>query len=109
LRRLPAPRPPALTAWLAAADRLRAGNQALAMLETTTLLLPPATAAPAPVVPLPPKPVPSPEPAVPVTSISTRTDLPASGSPVGRIGDIVREAVDLRPVFADIFGGISVF
>jgi len=109
VRRLPAPHPPALTAWLAAADRLRAGNQALAMLETTTLLAPPAIAAPAPVAALPPKPVPPPEPAVPVTSISTRADLPASGSPVGRISEIVRDAIDLRPVFADIFGGIKPF
>jgi hypothetical protein len=51
LRRLPAPRPPALSVWLAAADRLQAGNAALATLETAVVLVPAPAAAAAPVVP----------------------------------------------------------
>jgi type II secretory pathway component PulM len=50
LRRTRGPRSPALTAWLAAADRWQAGNAALATLETATLL-PPATVV---AVPMPP-------------------------------------------------------
>ena len=46
LRRIPGPRPAALTNWLAAADRLLAANAALATLETATILAPPAPAAP---------------------------------------------------------------
>lgn len=45
LRRLPGTRPVAVSNWLASADRLLAGNAALATLETATLLAP---AAPAP-------------------------------------------------------------
>jgi hypothetical protein len=45
LRRMPAPRPAAVTAWLAAADRLQAGQAALTVLETAAITLPiPATA-----------------------------------------------------------------
>lgn len=44
LRRLPPPRSPAVTAWLAAADRLQAGLAALNVLETAAITLPmPAT------------------------------------------------------------------
>ncbi|GGE10454.1 hypothetical protein GCM10011529_16060 [Polymorphobacter glacialis] len=41
LRRLPSPRPAALSNWLAAYDRLQAGSQALAMLEAAMVLPPP--------------------------------------------------------------------
>jgi hypothetical protein len=45
LRRLPSPRPAAVTAWLAAADRLQAGQAALTVLETAAITLPiPVTA-----------------------------------------------------------------
>lgn len=40
LRRLPGPQPVALATWLAAADRLQAGSQALATLENAVLLAP---------------------------------------------------------------------
>lgn len=98
LRRLPAPRPRALANWLAAADRLHAGNQALAMLETTTLLAQPvATTSPVP----PEKPVLTPVPAVPVTRTNTSVDQAVIG---GRIGGIVSDALNLRPVLSGIFG-----
>ena len=109
LRRLPAPRPQALANWLAAADRLRAGNQALTMLETTTLLAQPV----APPVSAPPeKPVLTPVPAVPVTRTDTSVDQPARGSfigspivsPIGRISGIVGDALDLRPMLSAVFG-----
>lgn len=45
LRRLPPPRPAALVNWLAAYDRLQAGSQALAVLETAMALPPPVPAA----------------------------------------------------------------
>lgn len=51
LRRLPDANRPAVTGWIAAAERLRIGTESLATLETATALLPPA----APVAPrLPP-------------------------------------------------------
>jgi hypothetical protein len=46
LRRLPGPRPAALTSWLAAADRLIAGQDGLAVLEASAVLPPPAPAKP---------------------------------------------------------------
>ncbi len=48
LRRLPPPRPAAIERWLAAANRLLAGEEALRQLETAALI-------PSPVVPLPPE------------------------------------------------------
>lgn len=45
LRRLPPPRPPAVMAWLAAADRLQAGHAALATLEAAAITLPMPTTA----------------------------------------------------------------
>ncbi len=104
LRRLPAPRPQALANWLAAVDRLQAGNQALAMLETTTLLAQPVATS----VPVPPaKPVLTPVPAVPVTRTNPGVDQPAVGRSVsvhiGRITGIVGDALDLRPVFSAVF------
>lgn len=47
LRRLPGPRPAALTNWLAAADRLQAGTAALVTLETAMVLAPPELSRPA--------------------------------------------------------------
>jgi hypothetical protein len=46
LRRLPGPRPAALTAWLAAGDRLQAGMAALTTLETAAIMPPASVAAP---------------------------------------------------------------
>lgn len=46
LRRLPGPRPAALTRWLDAVDRLGAGTQGLAVLENGVLLAPAALAVP---------------------------------------------------------------
>jgi hypothetical protein len=46
LRRSPAPRPAALTAWLASADRWQAGTTALTTLETAAIM-PPAASPPA--------------------------------------------------------------
>lgn len=43
LRRLPDPRPAAVAAWLAAADRLQAGMAALETLETAAIMVPVAT------------------------------------------------------------------
>ncbi len=53
LRRLPTPRPPAITGWLADANRWQAGAMALATLETAVVL------APAPVVAAPASPAPA--------------------------------------------------
>lgn len=97
MRRLPAPRPQALANWLAAADRLQAGNQALAMLETTTLLAQPVVT---PAVVLPEKPVLTPVPAVPVTRTNTSVDQTV----IGGIGGIIGDALDLRPMLSGIFG-----
>lgn len=47
LRRLPGPRPAALTNWLAAADRWQAGSTALATLETAVVLAPAELSRPA--------------------------------------------------------------
>jgi hypothetical protein len=47
LRKMPAPRPPALSNWLAAADRLQAGTAGLAVLENAILVAPAPVAAPA--------------------------------------------------------------
>jgi len=101
LRRLPAPRPQALANWLAAADRLHAGNQALAMLESTALLAQPVVT---PDAVAPEKPVSSPVPAVPVTRTNTKVDQTVIGGRIGRIGDIVGNALDLRPRLSEIFG-----
>jgi hypothetical protein len=97
LRRLPGPRPQALANWLAAADRLQAGNQALAMLETTTLLAQPVVT---PAVVPPEKPMLAPVPAVPVTRTNTKIDQPV----ISGIGGIIGDALNLRPVLSGIFG-----
>lgn len=99
LRRLRSP-PPALAGWLAAADRLQRGNQALATLEAASLLAPPV----APVIAAPSavaSPVPVP---VPVPASAARTSVQGKA---GGIGGSVRDALDLRRVFADVFGVMS--
>ncbi len=51
VRRVADPSRPAVTAWIAAAERLRVGSESLTTLETATALLPPATPMAAAVTP----------------------------------------------------------
>lgn len=93
LRKLPAPRPAALTNWLAAAERLQAGMQGLAVLETATLLAP-ATAAPA--VPVTPA-----APAAEARSVALGGAASSHRPGIfAAVGDAVHRALDLRGVLA---------
>ncbi len=96
LRRLPGPRSPALSRWLAAADRLNAGNLALTTLETGTLL---AQA----VQPVAAEPLPEPVIA-PATKTRAGAPVPAGGGAKISLGDALRDALDLRPLLDDLFG-----
>ena len=99
LRRLPNP-PPALAFWLAAAERLQRGNQALAALEAASIVVPPVATVVAPsAAPVVPADAPAATSTNPRTSVVI--EVPRHGG--GSIGGAVREAIDLRPVFASVF------
>ncbi len=89
LRRLPAPRPARVAAWLAAAERLQAGSQGLATLEAGALLVP------SPVIPPPGPAALPPQPAQ--TPAKTRAE-PATGhisSAILRVSPVLARVRDL--------------
>ena len=89
LRRLPLPRAPAVTNWLAAAQRLQTGSGALATLETATVLASPAASP----MTLPTAPEPAPARAAENSRISNR---------FWQVGDIlgrVHSLLDPRTLF----------
>ena len=108
LRRLPLPRSAALVNWLAAVDRLQAGSQALATLETAMALAPPAIvaapSAPAPVAP----------PSAPAASPAQTQTVPAGNrislapGHADSISATVHRALDLRGLFQRSMASLSI-
>ncbi|MFZ4688057.1 MAG: hypothetical protein ACOYLS_02355 [Polymorphobacter sp.] len=108
LRRLPAPRAAALSAWLTASDRLQEGSAALATLENATVLSPSAPAVA--VATSSPSVAPAPAPAATATPAPASPSAPATGTRIStgldRLGRLpARLRMVLHP--RNLFGGVA--